>query len=164
MSIDITQRDGGDLFAVGGVEGIRIDNPHKQQCAVEQKMVESESAMQIDGNAAWRYIAARSLFCEVGRDIGEILRTVMFEANDIRTWTRVRALLDTYLSALWHKGTLLGDSPEAAYFVQVGLGLTMRTEDVESGRMIVIMGMAPIRPAKFMTLQFVQRMLGTSDR
>ncbi|WXK34109.1 phage tail sheath family protein [Mycetohabitans rhizoxinica] len=108
---------------------------------------------------AWRYISVRRLFNAVERDARATLRTVVFEPNNAPTWEAVRSALDHYLFALWRKGALQGETPAQAYFVQIGLGVTMTPDDAANGRMIAKVGMAAVRPAEFIVLQFTQDMV-----
>lgn len=104
----------------------------------------------------WRYIPVRRLFDSVERDIKKAIRFAIFEPNSQPTWERVRAAIDNYLHALWRQGGLMGNTSQEAYFVQIGKGVTMTEEDVKQGKMIVKIGMAAIRPAEFIILQFTQ--------
>ena len=106
----------------------------------------------------WRYISVRRLFDTAERDVKKAMRPVVFEPNSQPTWTRVWAAIDTYLYGLWQKGGLAGNSPEEAYFVRIGKGVTMTEEDINQGKMIVQIGMAAVRPAEFIILQFTQNM------
>lgn len=108
---------------------------------------------------AWRYISVRRLFNAVERDARATLRTMVFEPNNAPTWEAVRSALDHYLFALWRKGALQGETPAQAYFVQIGLGVTMIPDDAANGRMIAKVGMAAVRPAEFIVLQFTQDMV-----
>ncbi|MFF9527098.1 hypothetical protein ACF1DV_34750 [Streptomyces achromogenes] len=47
---------------------------------------------------------------------------------------------------------------DQAYFVQVGKGITMSQDDVDSGRLILEIGLAAVRPAEFQILQLTQRL------
>jgi phage tail sheath protein FI len=80
----------------------------------------------------------------------------VFEPNDANTWTKVRAMIENYLTNLWRQGALAGAKPEQAFYVKVGLGQTMIFDDILNGRMIVEIGMAPVRPAEFIILRFTQ--------
>ncbi|KAG0078470.1 hypothetical protein BGZ92_001448, partial [Podila epicladia] len=82
----------------------------------------------------------------------------MFEPNSQPTWEKVRAAIDTYLNGMWKQGGLMGNSDREAYFVQVGLGITMTEEDIKQKKMIVKIGMAAVRPAEFIILQITQEM------
>ncbi|MFD0414086.1 phage tail sheath family protein [Streptomyces sp. NPDC127108] len=104
-------------------------------------------------NMDWRYIPVRRLFDAVFRDISTALRSVVFEPNTRPTWEKVRAAVDSHLHGLWRMGAFLGARPDEGYFVQVGEGITMTREDIESGRLIVRVGIAPIRPVEFLLQQ-----------
>jgi len=49
--------------------------------------------------------------------------------------------------------------PDEAFFVRLGLGETMTPQDILNGRMIVEIGMAPVRPAEFIILKVIQQMI-----
>ncbi|MDC9591120.1 phage tail sheath subtilisin-like domain-containing protein [Xenorhabdus sp. XENO-10] len=104
----------------------------------------------------WRYIPVRRLFNSVERDIRQALRAVLFETNNQPTWMRAKAAVDQYLYALWQKNALMGDRPEEAYFVHIGQDITMSDADIKQGKMIMKVGLAAVRPAEFIVLQFTQ--------
>ncbi|MEJ2768410.1 phage tail sheath family protein [Mycetohabitans sp. B46] len=105
----------------------------------------------------WRYIPVRRLFNAAERDIKAAMRQVVFEPNSQPTWEKVRAAIDAYLHTIWRNGGLQGAKPEEAYFVQVGKNVTMTDADIRAGKMIVKVGMAAVRPAEFIILQFSQK-------
>ncbi|CDH03375.1 phage tail sheath family protein [Xenorhabdus bovienii] len=107
-------------------------------------------------NTDWRYIPVRRLFNSVERDIRQALRAVLFETNNQPTWMRAKAAVDQYLYTLWQKNALMGNSPEEAYFVQIGQNITMSDADIKQGKMIMKVGLAAVRPAEFIVLQFTQ--------
>ncbi|MFJ9618828.1 phage tail sheath family protein [Streptomyces noursei] len=104
----------------------------------------------------WRYIPVRRLFNAAHRDIRKALKFATFESNTQPTWEKVRAAVDGYLHALWRMGALQGAKPEEAYFVQIGLGVTMTQEDIDQGKLVLKVGMAAVRPAEFIILEFTQ--------
>lgn len=110
--------------------------------------------LQDDDN--WRYIPVRRLFNAAERDIKQAMRFAVFEPNSQPTWERVRSAIDNYLHQLWQQGALAGNSPQEAYFVQIGQGVTMSDTDIKQGKMVVKVGMAAVRPAEFIILQFSQ--------
>ncbi len=83
---------------------------------------------------------------------------VVFEPNDANTWARVKAMIVNYLTTLWRQGALAGPTPEAAFFVKVGLGETMTPLDILEGRMNIEIGMAAVRPAEFIILKFSHKL------
>ncbi|MEJ2767213.1 phage tail sheath family protein [Mycetohabitans sp. B46] len=122
-------------------------------------MVWGARTMAGPSEMAWCYISVRRLFNTVERDACATLRTMVFEPNNAPTWEAVRSALDHYLFALWRKGALQGETPTQAYFVQIGLRVTMTPDDIDNGRMIIKMGLAAVRPAEFIVLQLTQDMV-----
>lgn len=106
----------------------------------------------------WRYIPVRRLFDAAERDIKKALRPMVFEPNNQLTWKRVQAAIEHYLYSLWQQGGLAGNKAEEAYFVRIGKDITMTQEYINQGKMIVQVGMAAVRPAEFIVLQFTQDM------
>ena len=64
----------------------------------------------------------------------------------------------TALPSSSHRRALAGPTPESAYYVHVGLGTTMTTQDILEGRMIVEIGIAAVRPAEFIILRFSHKL------
>ena len=104
----------------------------------------------------WIYVPVRRLFNSVERDVKAALGRVMFEPNHSATWETVRSTIDHYLFGLWKEGALQGVKPQEAYFVQVGLGVTMTKQDIDEGNLIVEIGLAAVRPVEFVILRFTQ--------
>ncbi|MDE1482858.1 phage tail sheath family protein [Xenorhabdus bovienii] len=104
----------------------------------------------------WLYVPVRRLFNSVERDIEKAMQFAVFEPNSQPTWERVRSAIDNYLYQLWQQGALMGNSPKEAYFVHIGKDITMSDDDIKNGKMIVKVGMAAVRPAEFIILQFSQ--------
>jgi phage tail sheath protein FI len=71
-------------------------------------------------------------------------------------------MFENYLTQQWKAGALMGTTTREAYFVKVGLNETMTELDVWEGRMIVEIGLAVVRPAEFIILRFMHKMLQES--
>ncbi len=106
----------------------------------------------------WRYVPVRRLFITIEESTRKASSFAVFEPNDATTWLKVKAMIDSYLYGLWEQGALAGPKPEFAYFVNVGLGKTMTTQDILEGRLIVEIGVAAVRPAEFIILRFSHKM------
>lgn len=109
----------------------------------------------------WRYIPVRRFFIFVENSIKKATEFVVFEPNDANTWLRVKTMIDNFLTKLWRNGALSGSKPEEAFFVKVGLGLTMTVQDILAGKMIIEIGLASIRPAEFNILRLTYTLLKT---
>jgi hypothetical protein len=110
----------------------------------------------------WRYIPVRRLFIMVETSVKNATQQFVFEPNDENTWVRVRSMIENYLTQLWKGGALMGASAKEAFYVHVGLGQTMTEVDIWEGRMIIQIGLAAVRPAEFIILQFMHKMLSES--
>lgn len=106
----------------------------------------------------WRYISVRRLFSMVEESAKKASFFAVFEPNDASTWLKVRGMIESYLYTLWQQGALAGPSPKAAYYVRVGLGTTMTTDDVNNGKMKIEIGLAAVRPAEFIVLSFSHKL------
>lgn len=114
-------------------------------------------ARTLDGNSNdFRYISVRRFYIMVEESVKKAAMQFVFEPNDGNTWVRVRAMIENYLTNLWRLGALAGPKPEQAFYVKVGLGQTMTFDDILNGKMIIEIGMAPVRPAEFIILRFSQ--------
>jgi phage tail sheath protein FI len=112
-------------------------------------------ARTLDGNSnEWRYIQVRRLFNYIEESIKKSTSWAVFEANDANTHIRVKAQIESFLTGIWRAGGLVGASAAQAFFVNVGLGSTMTSQDVLEGRMHVEIGLAASRPAEFIILKF----------
>jgi uncharacterized protein len=106
----------------------------------------------------WRYINVRRLFTYVEESVQEATAFVVFESNTANTWQRVKGMIEAFLTGIWRDGALAGATTKDAYFVRVGLGVTMTAQDILEGRMIVEIGMAAVRPAEFIILKFEHKL------
>ncbi len=106
----------------------------------------------------WRYVPVRRLFIFIEESVKKATEFVVFEPNDANTWLRVKTMIENFLSGLWREGALAGAKPEDAFFVNVGLGVTMTAQDILEGRMNVEIGLAAVRPAEFIILKFSHKL------
>ncbi len=106
----------------------------------------------------WRYIPVRRLYIFIEQSVKKATEFVVFEPNDANTWVRVRSMIENFLTGLWRDGALAGATPDDAFFVKVGLGETMTSQDILEGRMIVEIGLAAVRPAEFIILRFMHKL------
>ncbi|HLP10615.1 MAG TPA: phage tail sheath subtilisin-like domain-containing protein [Flavobacteriales bacterium] len=106
----------------------------------------------------WRYVPVRRLFLFAEESIEKATEFVVFEPNTAVLWQKVKGMIESFLNGLWRDGALAGSTPEEAYFVNVGLGSTMTAQDILEGRLIIEVGMAAVRPAEFIILNFMHKL------
>jgi uncharacterized protein len=106
----------------------------------------------------WRYVPVRRLFIMIEESARKATGFAVFEPNDMTTWLKVKGMIESFLYGLWERGALAGPTPAAAYYVNIGLGKTMTTQDILEGKMIVEIGIAAVRPAEFIVLRFSHKL------
>lgn len=102
----------------------------------------------------WRYVSVRRLFNTVEESIQKATHFAVFEPNTPFTWLKLKTMIESYLESLWRAGAFFGETPEQAFFVNVGLGQTMTEDDINNGIMNIEIGLAAVRPAEFIVLTF----------
>ena len=110
--------------------------------------------MSTDGQ--WKYVNVRRLFIFVEQSIDRGTQWVVFEPNDDTTWGRVRRSIENFLTTVWRSGGLMGTKQEEAFFVKCDL-TTMTQDDIDNGRLICYIGIAPVKPAEFVIFRISQK-------
>ncbi|HEY9076338.1 MAG TPA: phage tail sheath subtilisin-like domain-containing protein [Anaerolineaceae bacterium] len=112
-------------------------------------------ARTLSSNPSWRYINVRRLFNFVEKSIEGGTQWVVFEPNDRKLWARVRRDVAAFLKTVWRDGALFGSSPEEAFYVKCDDELNP-PESRDLGRLIIEIGMAPVKPAEFVIFRISQ--------
>ena len=107
-------------------------------------------------NSSWKYINVRRLFIFIEESIKANTNWAVFEPNDEVLWVRVQRTISVFLTNLWRGGSLAGTSPEEAFFVHIGRD-TMSQDDIDNGRLICVIGVAPVKPAEFVIFRISQK-------
>ncbi len=107
-------------------------------------------------NSSWKYVNVRRLFIFVEESIKANTSWAVFEPNDEVLWVRIQRTISVFLSGLWRAGSLAGSSPEEAFFVNIGRD-TMSQDDIDNGRLICVIGIAPVKPAEFVIFRISQK-------
>lgn len=104
----------------------------------------------------WKYVNVRRLFIYIEESIKANTNWVVFEPNDVALWSRVKRTVEIFLEGIWRTGALVGASPSEAFFVDVGPN-TMSKDDIDNGRLICTIGVAPVKPAEFVIFRITQK-------
>jgi phage tail sheath protein FI len=113
-------------------------------------------ARVVTSDSAWKYINVRRLFIFVEESIDEGTQWVVFEPNDEPLWARVRQSVSNFLTTVWRSGALEGTKAEQAFFVKCDR-TTMTQDDIDNGRLICVIGIAPVKPAEFVIFRIQQK-------
>jgi len=103
----------------------------------------------------WRYLNVRRLFNMIEESIGRGTRWVVFEPNDRPLWRDIRRDVSAFLRLQWRDGALMGRTPEEAFFVQCDEE-TNPPESIDQGRVVIMIGIAPVKPAEFIVFRIGQ--------
>jgi hypothetical protein len=76
--------------------------------------------------------------------------------DDEGLWIRLRLGIERILYGEWMKGRLQGSKPSQAYFVTCDR-TTMSQNDIDNGRAICLIGVAPLRPAEFTEFRLARK-------
>jgi uncharacterized protein len=79
----------------------------------------------------------------------------VFEPNGETLWARIRTTVTDFLTTEWRSGMLQGTAAEQAFFVRCDPS-TMTQNDLDNGRLNVVVGVAPVKPAEFVIINIGQ--------
>jgi len=112
-------------------------------------------ARTMSSDPVWRYVNVRRLLLYLEESIEEGTKWVVFEPNDEKLWARITQTVFHFLVRLWEIGALMGSTPEEAFFVQCDRS-TMTQDDVDNGRVVIVVGVAPTTPKEFVVFRVAQ--------
>jgi len=112
-------------------------------------------ARTISSDPEWKYVNLRRYFAYLEHSIDKGTQWAVFEPNGPQLWASVRRTIQDFLLNEWQNGALLGDKPEKAYFVKCDRS-TMSQNDLDNGRLVCLIGVAPVRPAEFVIFRIGQ--------
>ncbi len=156
--------------AVRGVAGLESEVDRDAQGLLNQEGVnvlrsfEGEGirlwgARTISSDPEWKYINIRRYLLYLERSLDEGTQGAVFEPNGESLWATVRQRAEEFLDAQWRSGALMGRRPDDAYFVRCDR-TTMTQDDIDNGRLVALVGVAPVRPAEFVILRIGQPTAG----
>jgi hypothetical protein len=112
-------------------------------------------ARTISSDPEWKYVNLRRYFAYLERSLERGTQWVVFENNNEPLWANVRRTVQDFLFNEWKSGHLMGEKPQEAYFVRCDRS-TMTQNDIDNGRLICLIGVAPVRPAEFVIFRIGQ--------
>ena len=112
-------------------------------------------ARTISSDPEWKYVNLRRYFAYLERSIEKGTQWVVFSNNNNELWGNVRRTVDSFLFNEWKSGHLMGEKPEKAYFVKCDMS-TMTQNDIDNGRLVCLIGVAPVKPAEFVIFRIGQ--------
>ncbi len=129
-------------------------NPSGINCirAFPARGIRLYGARTMSSAAAWRYVNVRRLMMMIEEAIEEALQWAVFEPHDIYLRQKLVVVVSTFLRALFRAGALAGATEEESFFVRCDDSINP-PRDVADGKLVAIVGVAPVVPAEFIVLR-----------
>lgn len=109
----------------------------------------------ISPDPEFKYVSVRRYFAYLEYSIERGTQWAVFENNDEPLWANIRRTIEDFLFTEWKRGGLMGEKPEKAFFVRCDRS-TMTQNDLDNGRLICLIGVAPVKPAEFVIFRIGQ--------
>jgi uncharacterized protein len=138
-----------DILNPKGVNVIRDFRPDRRDIRIW-------GARTMSSDAMWKYVNVRRLFIFVEQSIDRGTQWAVFEPNYEATWTAIRISISSFLRTVWRNGALAGLTQDEAFFVKCDR-TTMTQDDIDNGRLICLIGIAPVKPAEFVIFRISQK-------
>ena len=135
-----------------------ILNPYPQNINVLRDFRPNNRAIRVWGARCitsdndFKYVNVRRLLIFLEDSIDRGLQWVVFEPNAEELWARVRRAVTNFLTTVWRNGALEGTTPAEGFFVKCDR-TTMTRDDIDNGRLICVIGVAPVKPAEFVIIR-----------
>jgi phage tail sheath protein FI len=115
-------------------------------------------ARTMSSDPEWKYVNLRRYFAFLESSIDRGTQWAVFEPNGERLWANVQTTVADFLFNEFVSGHLLGSTPDEAFFVRCDRS-TMTQNDLDNGRLVCLIGVAPLRPAEFVIFRIGQKTL-----
>jgi uncharacterized protein len=112
-------------------------------------------ARTLSSDSQWQYVNVRRYFLFLEQSLQNSTNWVVFEPNGPTLWSAVATTVSDFLYNEWREGHLAGTTPALAYSVRCD-DTTMTQADQDDGRLICIIGVAPLFPAEFVIFRIGQ--------
>lgn len=106
----------------------------------------------LSSDPEWKYVSLRRYFAYLEHSIDRGTQWTVFEPNGEQLWRNVRRTIEDFLLNEWRRGALVGTRAEEASFVRCDRS-TMTQDDLDEGRLVCVVGVAPVRPAEFVIIR-----------
>ncbi len=103
----------------------------------------------------YQYVNVRRLTTYIQQSISAGLQWIVFQPNNPVLWASIRLTASNFLLRLWQQGALMGNKPEQAFFVKCDATTTTQI-DIANGRVNIVIGFAPLKPAEFVIITISQ--------
>jgi phage tail sheath protein FI len=109
-------------------------------------------ARTVSSDPSWRFLNVRRLMCMIEEAVEESTQWTTFEPNNPALQDALAVSIRSFLEQLWGRGALVGGTPDEAFFVKCD-GDTNPPSEGANGRLLAVVGVAPVRPAEFVVFR-----------
>ena len=109
-------------------------------------------ARTISSDSQLRFVNVRRTLMMIEKALDLSLQWTVFEPNDYALRQLIGLAVSGFLTALWQRGALVGNSPEEAFFVRCDTE-NNPPNSVALGRLFVDVGVAIVQPAEFIIIR-----------
>jgi phage tail sheath protein FI len=160
----------GTAATISGAQGLSFSLTDRQNGFLNPLGVNCLRTFPVYGTVAWgartgegadvladeyKYIPVRRLALFLEESLYRGTQWVVFEPNDEPLWAQIRLNLGAFMHTLFAQGAFQGRTPREAYFVKCD-GETTTPHDRDLGRVNIVVGFAPLKPAEFVIIRIQQ--------
>ncbi|MCY1078695.1 phage tail sheath family protein [Archangium lansingense] len=103
----------------------------------------------------WKYVPVRRMALFIEQTLYANLGWVVFEPNADPLWVAIRTSIEAFMLSLFRQGAFFGTTPTEAFLVKCDATTTTQT-DIDNGRVNILVGFRPLKPAEFVIIQIAQ--------
>jgi len=160
----------GTEASIGGALGVEYTLTDDQNGVLNPLGVNCIRSLPVFGIVSWgartlrgsdeeaneyKYVPVSRMALFIEGSLYQGLQWVVFEPNDEPLWSQIRLNVGAFMQGLFRQGAFAGRSARDAFFVKCDSETTTST-DQALGRVNIIVGFAPLRPAEFVIIQLQQ--------
>jgi phage tail sheath protein FI len=109
-------------------------------------------ARTVSSDSLWRFVNVRRLMMMIEEAIETSLQWSVFEPHDLELRHALITGISGFLDLMWQQGALNGATADEAFFVKCDAE-NNPGDQLSLGRLVVDVGVAPVRPAEFVVLR-----------
>jgi uncharacterized protein len=113
-------------------------------------------ARTVTADPAWRYVPVRRTAIMLRVSIYNGIQWAVFEPNDEPLWSQLRLDIGAFMMTLFRQQAFQGSTPAEAFFVKCDSETTTQA-DIDAGKVNVLVGFAPLKPAEFVMVTVSQQ-------
>lgn len=150
-----------DVMALINDEVQGVWNPQGVNClrAFPGRGLRVYGARTVSSDADWRYVNVRRLMLMIEDALDKSTQWAVFEPHDYALRQTLVQSVSSFLDAIWRRGALVGETSAQAYYVKCD-DTNNPPSEVDKGKILVEIGVAPVHPAEFIVVNIERTATG----